>query len=42
MSTTTETRLEFRKLSARIGAEIPGKGLDLSGDLSEATIASDP
>ncbi len=37
MSTTTETRLDFRKLSARIGAEI--RGLDLSGDLSDATIA---
>src|SRR6476620_6052985 len=37
MSITTQTRLEFRKLSARIGAEI--RGLDLSSDLSDATIA---
>ncbi|TLM80910.1 TauD/TfdA family dioxygenase [Pseudarthrobacter sp. NamE5] len=37
MSVITETRLEFTKLGSRIGAEI--RGLDLSADLSEATIA---
>lgn len=37
MSVITETKLQFTKLGARIGAEI--RGLDLSADLSDATIA---
>lgn len=37
MSVITETKLEFTKLGSRIGAEI--RGLDLSADLSETTIA---
>jgi taurine dioxygenase len=37
MSAITETKLEFAKLGSRIGAEI--RGLDLSTDLSDATIA---
>lgn len=37
MAVITETKLEFTKLGSRIGAEI--RGLDLSADLSDATIA---
>ena len=37
MTTITETKLEFTKLGSRIGAEI--RGLDLSADLSEDTVA---
>jgi taurine dioxygenase len=37
MTVITETKLEFSKLGSRIGAEI--RGLDLSGDLSPATVA---
>jgi taurine dioxygenase len=37
MTVITETKLEFRKLGARIGAEI--RGLDISGDLSADTVA---
>ncbi|XAS71109.1 TauD/TfdA family dioxygenase [Micrococcaceae bacterium Sec5.1] len=37
MTVITETKLEFAKLGSRIGAEI--RGLDISGDLSEDTIA---
>lgn len=36
MATTTQTRLDFRKLGARVGAEI--RGLDLSDELSDAVI----
>ncbi|WP_028265156.1 TauD/TfdA dioxygenase family protein [Arthrobacter sp. MA-N2] len=37
MSVITETKLEFAKLGSRIGAEI--RGFDLSGDLSDETVA---
>lgn len=37
MTVITETKLEFQKLGARIGAEI--RGLDISGDLSADTVA---
>ena len=37
MTVITETKLQFTKLSARIGAEI--RGLDLSGDLTPDTVA---
>jgi taurine dioxygenase len=37
MTVITETKLEFTKLGARIGAEI--RGLDLSAELSDDTIA---
>lgn len=37
MTVITETKLEFKKLGARIGAEI--RGLDISGDLSQDTVA---
>lgn len=37
MSVISQTKLEFAKLGARIGAEI--RGLDLSGNLSEDTVA---
>ncbi|MFC7850415.1 TauD/TfdA dioxygenase family protein [Arthrobacter sp. NPDC057388] len=37
MTVITETKLEFSKLGARIGAEI--RGLDLSGDLPPETVA---
>ncbi|HCB60067.1 MAG TPA: taurine dioxygenase, partial [Arthrobacter bacterium] len=37
MTVITETKLQFTKLSSRIGAEI--RGLDLSGDLSADTVA---
>ena len=37
MTVITETKLEFTKLGSRIGAEI--RGLDISGDLSDGTVA---
>ncbi|XAZ30615.1 TauD/TfdA family dioxygenase [Paenarthrobacter ureafaciens] len=37
MTVITETKLEFRKLGARIGAEI--RGLDISGDLGADAVA---
>ncbi|MFF1828932.1 TauD/TfdA dioxygenase family protein [Paenarthrobacter sp. NPDC058040] len=37
MTVITETKLEFKKLGSRIGAEV--RGLDLSGDLSAETVA---
>ncbi len=37
MTVITETKLGFTKLGSRIGAEI--RGLDISGDLSEGTVA---
>ncbi len=37
MTVITETKLEFAKLGSRIGAEI--RGLDISGDLREETVA---
>ncbi|NQD88911.1 TauD/TfdA family dioxygenase, partial [Paenarthrobacter sp. CM16] len=37
MTVITETKLGFAKLGSRIGAEI--RGLDISGDLSEETVA---
>ncbi|WP_347108126.1 TauD/TfdA family dioxygenase [Paenarthrobacter sp. S56] len=37
MTVITETKLEFKKLGSRIGAEI--RGLDISGDLGTETVA---